>query len=146
LLIGASAFSALGFHALRFVDVGLLAGRDLFDENGVSVARTSPSDSAYDSPGSINRLLVIAGALPDLCGLKVEAIRPEFQGGYTYLHRDVPLYRLGGPPRSSGYFNYVIALRSHAGVGDVRASDGNVALVHVRSGCLPDQAFSPRIS
>ena len=142
-LVAACAVSGAGFASLRFPDVGVLQAYDLFDESGTPVAKAPAS--AYDWPGSVNRLLIAARSVPDLCGLKVEAVREAYQGGYTYLDRAVPLYRYGGPARAAGHFNYAIALRSRAGTGEVRATDGDMVLVRVRDGCVPDPAFSDRL-
>ena len=57
----------------------------------------------------------------------------------------MPLYRLGGPARSTGFFNYVIALRTAAPQGDVRATDGGMALVRIGDRCSPDPAFDNRL-
>jgi phosphatidylinositol glycan class B len=47
--------------------------------------------SVWYSDEEANLLLASAGEQPDLCGLGVLGLRPAFTGGYTYLHRAVPL-------------------------------------------------------
>ena len=143
-LVAASIVSGIGVQGLRFVDVGVLLGRDLYDEHGIA-RKISIDTTAYDVPGPVDRLLIAASALPDVCGLKVEAVRKEYHGGYTYFHRAIPLYRQGGPPRSSGFFNYAIALRTYAGAGEIRASEGDMALVRIGDACKPDPAFNDRL-
>ncbi len=99
--------------------------------------------SAYDDNGAVNRLLLAAHRLPDLCGLRVDAAHLAWTGGYTYLHRDVPLYHRGQPPVESGHFNYAI-------VRDVSAPsvarEGPLALVKIGSGpCVTDHGYSWRL-
>lgn len=70
-----------------FADYGLYAG--------TSLGQQSPWHAGED----INLLLVRAGRLPGLCGLAVTAGRNIVQnGGYTYLHRDVPVIGLWNAP------------------------------------------------
>ena len=63
-------------------------------------------------------------------------------GGYTYLHRPVPLYPVDGPSRETGYFNYAIAFRSPDLAGETRAVDGSLALVRVRATCVGDDRYN----
>ncbi|MGQ0505113.1 MAG: hypothetical protein ACT4TC_07300, partial [Myxococcaceae bacterium] len=102
-----------------------------------------PNDSAFDDHGSVNRMLLAAFDRPDLCGIKVEATHLAWAGGYSYLHRNVPLYPSSGPARESGFFNYVVA---HGGGGDVVAREGPVALLRVgQGGCVKDPSYSARL-
>ncbi len=144
-LLVASAASAATFRQLTFRDLGVQGDRLVANAAEELRVSKTPDASAYDDPGPVNRLLLAARAMPDLCGIKVESVLPEFQGGYTYLHRSVPLYRLGGPPRSSPFFNYVIALRGTEAGADVRAAEGDVVLLRLRSSCQPDPAFDYRL-
>ena len=125
--------SAWHFHALRFRDVGQYEG----DQAGHPAY---PGDSAYDNFGDLNRLLARAGKRPDLCGLKIEMVHLAWTGGYSYFHREVPLYHWQGPDRGSGHFNYVLTWnRPQPGVVD---AEGDSALVRIGQGCLPDPRFS----
>jgi hypothetical protein len=144
-LVVACGISAATFHDLTFSQLGVQATRLVSNEKGELVPWRAPTANAYDDPGGVNRLLLAARAMPDLCGIKVEAVLPELQGGYTYLDRAVPLYRLGGPARTSSYFNYVIALQTSAPQGDVRATDSGMALIRLGSTCVPDPAFNDRL-
>ena len=126
-LVASLALSAATFHDLTFGQLGSTA------------TPVGPDASAYDSSGPVNRLLLIAGRRADLCGLKVESERPEWTGGYSYLHRQVPMYRFDGPPRSSGKFDYVITRARLAASGEVVARDGDEVLLRLPvAGCRPD--------
>jgi hypothetical protein len=54
-----------------------------------------------------NRLFEQAGRHADLCGLAAPAMNPYWTGGYTYLHRRVPLLWSASPPDLAAA-NYVI--------------------------------------
>lgn len=125
------AFSAASFQGLTFHDLG---------SQPVVGSRTT---SAYDFGGSTNRLLMLAGGRPDLCGIKVESSLIEWTGGYSYLDRRVPLYRNTGPSRQSGKFNYVIARAGSVPSAEVVASDGKNVLAHLPvSRCTADPHYS----
>lgn len=124
--------SAAGFHELTFGQLG-------------QYEDSRPSASAYDDSGSVNRLLLAAHERPDLCGLKLEAVHLAWSGGFSYLHRKVPLYPHFGPPRSSRLFNYAIA-PAGAAAGEVVASDGGVALVRLPwTECASDPGYQWRL-
>lgn len=129
----AVAFSALTFHQLTLGRLG--AG-----------SISQPQASAYDQSGSVNRLLLAAHSRPDLCGLKVETADLAWTGGYTYLHRPVPIYQSGGPGEDSGKFNYTISGLGSSSAGEVVAVDGGQALrrLPMRS-CVRDPAYPSRI-
>jgi GPI mannosyltransferase 3 len=102
--------------------------------------------SAWDDSGPINRLLIAAGQREDVCGLKVEAVHLAWTGGYSYFHREVPLYAHTGPHRDSGLFSHVLTVREAAGPGEVVASEGPFVLVRLpRQGCVADPSFSWRL-
>ncbi|MGZ3461835.1 MAG: hypothetical protein ACXU86_25360, partial [Archangium sp.] len=127
-----------GFSGLR---VGLLTFGDLGQYEDVK-----PRASAWDDFGPLNRLLITAGRLPDVCGLKVEAAHLAWTGGYSYFHRDVPLYAANGPGRASGLFSHVLTLSGHEAPGEVVASEGPFVLVRLpHPGCAPDPAWSSRL-
>lgn len=95
--------------------------------------------SALDFRGPENRLLLAAGAQLDLCGLQVQTAPLYAIGGYTYLHRPVPLYPLDAA--DDGHFNYVIARRGTVAGAEV-ALESDLALVRLpRDGCADDQAY-----
>lgn len=130
--LACGAVSAAGFHALRFGQLG-------------QYEQVKPAASAYDDFGQVNRLLLAAHDLPDLCGLKLEGVDLVWSGGYSYLHRPVPLYPHDtGPARAAGTYNYAIAVHGRAeGPGTPVAREWPYELVRVRDGCVPDPAFSP---
>ena len=83
--------------------------------------------------GKVNRLMMVAGRQPDLCGLFVEPADLAWTGGYYLFHRQVPLY--GGEdnaPGSSHYYNFVIR--------DTGA--GGPTLTKTRDACEPDPNFT----
>jgi len=152
------AVAALGADALprpgpRFAALGILglcavasagAFRQLtFGQLG-AYEDSRPQASAFDDAGPINRLLLAAHERPDLCGLKVEATHLAWTGGSTYLHRPVPLYPHTGPPRQSGFYNYVIA--SAGSGGEVVAREGHLVLARLPvSPCVNDPGYQWRL-
>ena len=124
-----SGASAVFFHRLTFGDLG-------------QYENLKPGASAYDDFGTVNRLLLAAHERPDLCGLKIEAVHLAWTGGFTYLHRPVPLYPHVGPPRASGFYNYVIAYAALAPAEEIAAAEGNLVLQRLpRSACVKDNAY-----
>lgn len=98
--------------------------------------------SAYEDFAAINRLLMVAGELPGLCGLKVEATHIAWAGGYTYFHRDAPMYSHLGPPRGAGHYNVVLTPAFTVPPGTVVARDGPLVLARLFDGpCTPDPAY-----
>ena len=89
---------------------------------------------AKDALGPLNRLLWAAHDRADLCGLVVPYDLTD-SGGYTYLHRPVPMYPQNG--RWPGHANYAIGSSS----GLVVATDGNVTLRRIANGCEPDPSY-----
>jgi hypothetical protein len=125
--------SAAHFHALTFGDLG-------------QYESIKPTASAYDDFGPVNRLLKAAYRVPDLCGLKVEPVHLAWTGGYSYLHRNVPLYPHSGPPRQSRFFNYAIAFAGASPREEVVQSEWPFVLLRVFPGsCAPDPGFSWRL-
>ncbi len=91
----AALLSGARFHTLTFGDLGAYDGQ-------------RDAVSAYEDFAPVNRLLLVASELPGLCGLKVEATHIAWAGGYTYFHRDAPMYSHLGPPRESRHYNVVL--------------------------------------
>ncbi len=128
-LVVVAVLSAASHRLLTFGRLGAYPGRH--------------GTSAYDDSGAVNRLLLAAHRRPDLCGLRVDAVHLAWTGGYTYLHRDVPLYHQGQPSVESGHFNYAI-VRDAAAPSVAR--EGSLALVKIRSGpCATDPDYSWRL-
>jgi hypothetical protein len=131
-LILACAGSLATLTALTFGDIG-------------PYERSRPDESALDDRGPINRLLIAASQQPDLCGLKLERHHLTWVGGYSYLHRNVPLYALDGPYRESGLFNYIITGTDQT-AGNPVAIDGAYALRRIAPGpCRPDPGYDWRL-
>jgi hypothetical protein len=134
LVLASVLLSAATFHRLTFRDLG---GPYL---------EVQPGDSAYDSSGSVNRLLFAANRRPDLCGLEIQSAQLHRSGGYTYLHRPVPLYGPDGPASQSGKFNYVIASVDSVAPAQVVAVDGGQALARLPgTGCSADPGYVPHL-
>lgn len=132
-VVGVASVSAAGVKALTFRDVGQYESQ-------------RPHDSAWDDFGPLNRLLIQAGRLPDVCGLKVEAVHLAWTGGYSYFHRDVPLYAANGPGWNSGFFSHVLTVAGHQGPGEVVASQGPFILVRLPlTLCAPDPTWTSRL-
>ena len=130
--------SAVTFHELTFRDLGQARARTLVDISG-KVTSISADTRAYDDPGQLDRMLIAAGHQPDLCGLRVVPLPLVQTGGYAYLHRPVPFY--GGDQQvEPSYYNYEIVYGPRP-AGDLRASEGEFALVRVRATCVRDPAF-----
>jgi hypothetical protein len=72
-------------------------------------------DSAWRRGDAFNRLLLAAGRRPDACGVAVVGPPLVWLGGYSYLHRDVPLFDLTWAEAAAGWpavgfgANYVVA-------------------------------------
>jgi hypothetical protein len=119
---------------------GLEAGRLTFGDLGAYGAERA-GVSAWGDYADINRLLLLANEREDLCGMKVESAHVAWTGGLSHLHREVPYYPQDGPPRESGHFNYVITGAGDQ-AGEVVAQEGANTLVRLRSGCVPDPAYT----
>jgi phosphatidylinositol glycan class B len=105
-----------------------------------------PSLPVYDYSGPVNRLLLRAHRQADLCGLKIDTADLVWTGGYSYLHRPVPLYGRVGPAVASRFYNYKIVEIDANTPGKVVARDGDLELVRISaSPCVRDQHFSWRL-
>lgn len=133
-VLACAGFSALRLRALTFGDLG-------------QYEHQKPGASALDDFGPVNRLLLAAHRLPDLCGLKVEAVHLAWAGGQSYLHREVPLYPSSGPGRESGFFNYALSLQGWATPGTaVVAREGPFVLLRLPvSACRRDEGYQWRL-
>jgi hypothetical protein len=78
-----------------------------FNDFGQRRGPLSGPGSVWHTMEDVNRLLWAAGADPDLCGLALGDYGPIWTGGYTYLHRDVPIVWV--EPIQIQSANYVLA-------------------------------------
>ncbi len=136
--VACGVVSATTFHTLSLRDIGQSQPRTLVDHGG-QVTVVSPDTSAYDQPGPINRMLLRAHDQADLCGLRIEPFDLVESGGYSYLHRLVPLYGAFQHP-DPAFYNYVIAFGTPP-AGDLVASEAGFTLVRTRPACSRDPAF-----
>ncbi len=103
----ASVLSAVGLTAAFGYGLIHLTYQDMGQYNGTERASTS----VWKSEEEPTLLLAEAGERADLCGIAVLGARAAFTGGYTYLHRDVPLI-YEGELCSTAPANYAIGLVS----------------------------------
>jgi GPI mannosyltransferase 3 len=77
--------AVFGYQSLRmsFADIGQVMPSP---ELGGPTSRL-----VWDAFDERNRLLSVAGAHADICGLAAPGINPYWTGGYTYFHRRLPL-------------------------------------------------------
>ncbi len=129
LALAAALGSAARFHTLTFGELGAYDGQ-------------RDAVSAFDDFAPVNRLLLVASELPSLCGLKVEATHIAWSGGYTYFHRDAPMYSHLGPPRASRHYDVVLTAAVAVPPQAVIARDGPVVLARLFDGpCAPDPSY-----
>lgn len=101
--------------------------------------------SVWNSEEEPTLLLADAGKRPDLCGVAVLRARAAFTGGYTYLHRDVPLI-YESELCSAAPANYVIGPVSHGaqllpGAYTLESQRGAWGLYHRDGGCRAPDGF-----
>lgn len=132
LLLACCAWSLATMRTLTFGDIG-------------PYEKTRAAESAFDDVGSVNRLLIVASRQPGLCGLRVVTHYLTWTGGYSFFHRDAPLYSAAGPDVSSGFYNFIIASSAETAGSPVAADGGFVLRRLGRSACTPDPAFDWRL-
>lgn len=139
LLLG-SALAARSASA-TFADLGQYRGMDLGGR------------SPWGFERDVNLLLHEAGERPDLCGLAMSHGRNMvWHGGYTYLHRDVPVLgvwddpRLHLAPAVREAANYALVPSSFPPLpGFTRVAEiGSGALLRREGGCVPHPEFDDR--
>ncbi len=107
----------------------------------LGITHRSPDSPAFDDGGPETRLLRLAGRLPEVCGVELLAREVDSSGGYSALHRDLPLYDATHPPAKPEWVNAVIGTSAE---GTVLATDGAMSLVKVRAHCEPGAAFDSK--
>lgn len=129
-LLLASLYSTARTPGLKFGDLGQY--EDL-----------KPQQSAWGDFAGVNRLLIAAHRLPDLCGMKIEAAHLAWTGGHSHLHREVPLYHAEGPGRGSGYYNYVLTPAPYAEGLQIAQRDGGLVLARLPNAtCVEDPGYA----
>ncbi|MEW5742001.1 MAG: hypothetical protein AB1938_24010 [Myxococcota bacterium] len=129
-VLAAAAWSGLRADKLTMGEVGSYASR--------------AKSSAWDDFGNVNRLLLAASRQKDLCGLRIDVTHMAWAGGYSYLHRNVPVFGQG-MPHQQGFFNYVITFPGSG--AEVVAQDKGIELVRLpgMTTCTPYPDFSWRL-
>jgi hypothetical protein len=131
-LIGA-AISATWFHSMTWKQIG--------------GARSYPANElAYEYDGNFNRLLLAAHDQKDLCGLLFENFPRFSTGGYTYLHRRVPILTSPLVGRTTTAANYAITSHPAGGAAAVVARSGRWSLVRFAAGCPTPKPPSDRLT
>ena len=115
--LGMAALFALRAPGVTFADIGQPMDSPEF---GGPTSRL-----VWGAFGERNRLFEQAGKHADLCGLAAPAVSPYWTGGYTYLHRRVPLVWTASPGELAAA-NYVL-LGPGQRLGDLRYDVVNVA-------------------
>ncbi len=105
------------------------------------------SVSVWHANEPINRALLAAGKRDDLCGLVVTGFAPWLTGGYTYFHRDVPLFYDFRVPELAAS-NYLIAaagMRVPDSYVEVSRADGVVLLRREGRCAPPPDGWTPHL-
>jgi hypothetical protein len=90
----------------------------------------------WDEPA--NRMLWRAGLQPDLCGIGLVLRGRTASGGYSYLHRNVPMF-WSHEPRRANYVIAPISLRDRlGGAYQPVAQSGEIALFRREGECVPE--------
>jgi phosphatidylinositol glycan class B len=110
----------------------------------LGVSDEGSAASAWGTSANANRLLRLAGARDDLCGLRVDAVDLAWVGGAALVHRRVPLYR-PSEPADAHHFNYLLA-RDGMPTFEKVAADTGLALYRMPWACAVDEAFRWRLA
>jgi phosphatidylinositol glycan class B len=94
----AGTASPFGVRATVWLVAGVLAlgmswrtARASFEDFGEHHPPFAGTEPLWHTFEAANRLLWVAGERPDICGLGLIGYGPVWTGGYSYLHRDVPI-------------------------------------------------------
>jgi hypothetical protein len=134
---------ALPLLACLALGFGLRIPRVTFRDIGQAMPPLSyggpTSGLVWDAYGERNRLFEQAAAHADLCGLAAPDMNPYWTGGYTYLHRRVPLlWSATGPALAAANYAIVGPGQSIADPRYVRiAADGPYQLLRREGPCGP---------
>jgi hypothetical protein len=132
----------------RVVAVGLIVALSVLHTARVTLRdigyKDGPNFDAGQSPfglyADINRSLSRVGVADDACGVTVLDVEPWWQGGYSYLHKDIPLY-VGRSRETDRTTNYIIARQTNPGAGFTEVATLGASRVWRREGvCAPTPA------
>ena len=112
----ALAFARGGHYARLLPVVGILFAAALarhaqqltFDQLGQYRGQPAAAYSPWSFNDGVNRLLWEVGRLDDACGVWLGGVRPAWTGGFSYLHRDIPLV-WGDEPHLLLHANYFLS-------------------------------------
>ena len=97
------------------VAMSLRARAETFAQMGQNFGGHSRGDRPVWHAGEdINRLLWNVGVRPDSCGVMIDGAEPAWTGGYTYLHKRIPILWEPSPYPRASFANYLIAPRTIA--------------------------------
>ncbi len=133
---------ALGAGMAALLVAATLSAARLPDLTFRDLGQLPADESAHGRGAEATRLLLVAHKLPDLCGLRIEGIGFILTGGYTWLHRRVPMFNPDGNLRPPGVFNYLIAPAGTSGEGVVVARDNGWTLLRLPAEGCPNGAPS----
>lgn len=109
----------------------------------LGISHPTPDEAAFDDGGPQTRLMRAAGRQREVCGLELLDREVDSSGGYTALHRALPLFDASHPPANAASVNAVIGKRGTS-EGRELAVDGEYALMLLREGCAPAPDFEAR--
>jgi GPI mannosyltransferase 3 len=120
-----------GARAARYVDLGQYEGTKRAD------------GSPWNTEEEPNLLLAEAGRQADACGVMMLGVRAAFTGGYSYLHRKVPLLYRHRACEEAKVANYLIAKTNNKNVPSAFTplqSRGEYSLFRREGSCEPPPA------
>ena len=125
------AFTVISAYLLRDLTFGRMGVRN----------PGPPTLSAIDYSGPENRLLMIAGHMEQVCGLRITSTEHWRTGGYAYFHKQVPLYGLQPRSGTEQSYNHLIG-RGTPPAGTIVARNGEAWLLSLdRPVCETDAAY-----
>lgn len=129
------SLAAVKLFDLRFRDFGLHAGTE------------RETQRVWGFESGVNYLLSQAGEQADVCGVAAVGTRAAFTGGYSYLHRDVPLFYQAELCGLAAHANYVLTPQgASAPPGFERLhSRGGFSLFHRAGTCEPVSYYDPTL-
>lgn len=112
----APAWAASLLTALLCLGFADSARGETYARLGQYLGTSRASGSAWHTEEGPNLLLSEAGERADTCGVLMLGARAAFTGGYSYLHRRVPLFYRFQACDDAGAANYIIAALGNSNV------------------------------